>query len=200
MDTITSLLRLYCQLKARAGVSGPSLCQRFTSIKQQYELSYYLAPSANYHLTTTLYRHDFERVWTKLNSFDTGNANLNEILTDPDSSLNEIFLPVLRGERDLLSDPETLLTGTNDREYYSQGVQTVGHWWPILGDVEHEVEIGVHYHEDEIERFQTKYGFLVRDGGLMRTAARPGLTTTIPVQPKLWHYTFMMSPPWARSP
>jgi hypothetical protein len=41
---------------------------------------------------------------------------LNEILTDPDSSLNEIFLPVLRGERDLLSDPETLLIGTNDRE------------------------------------------------------------------------------------
>ncbi len=128
MDTITSLLRLYCQLKARPGVSSPSLCQRFTSIKQQYELSFYLAPSAHYHLTTTLYRHDFERVWTKLNSFDTGNANLNEILTDPDSSLNEIFLLVLRGERDLLSDPETLLIGTNDREYYSQGVQTVGHW------------------------------------------------------------------------
>lgn len=143
-----------------------SQLDRFEHDRQQYELSYYLAPGANYDLTTTLYRHDFERVWSKLNGFDT-DTSLNDILSDPDSSLNEIFLDVLRGERDSLSDPETLLIGTNDREYYSQGIQTVGHWRPMLGDVEHEVEIGVRYHEDEIERFQTEDGFLMSGGNLI---------------------------------
>jgi Fe(3+) dicitrate transport protein len=157
-----------------------SQLDRFEHDRQQYELSYYLAPSANYDLTTTVYRHDFERVWGKLNGFgDPGEVEeptLNDILANPGTSFNSIFVDVLRGERDSLSPAETLVIGTNDREYYSQGVQAVAHWWPMIGNTEHEVEIGLRYHEDEVERLHTENGFLMSGGNLVSDGRETAVT------------------------
>ncbi|MBA2411065.1 MAG: TonB-dependent receptor [Gammaproteobacteria bacterium] len=144
-----------------------SQLDRFEWDRQQYQLSHYINWGANYDLTTTVYRHDFERVWGKLNGFETDDLTLNDIFADPDSAINSIFVDVLRGERDSLSDPETLVIGTNDREYYSQGVQLAGNWWPTLGRVEHNVELGLRYHEDQIVRRHTEDGFLMQSGRLV---------------------------------
>ncbi|MGH8502178.1 MAG: TonB-dependent receptor family protein [Gammaproteobacteria bacterium] len=133
---------------------------------QQYQLSHYINFGANYELTTTLYRNEFDRIWGKLNGFDN-DLTLNEIFANPASGTNAIFIDVLRGERDSLSDPETLIIGTNDRQFYSQGVQLAGKWWPTIGAVEHNVEVGLRYHEDEIVRLHTEDGFLMRSGRLV---------------------------------
>ncbi|MBA1147797.1 TonB-dependent receptor [Ectothiorhodospiraceae bacterium WFHF3C12] len=132
----------------------------------QVQLRHFVEFTPALTLRTNIYRHDFERAWAKLNGFDT-DRSLLEILSNPDAGLNRSYMEVLRGERDSQISQETLLVGTNDREYYSQGVQSVLEWFPRWGWSDHHVSLGLRFHQDQVRRDHTEDGYLMRDGRMV---------------------------------
>lgn len=121
-------------------------------------------------LTTTAYRHDFNRIWRKLNRFR--DADVASVLANPNSPRNALFLAVLRGEQDSASDGETLLIGPNQRDFVSQGVESVLRTTFQTGPLEHAFEARARYHYDSIARLHTEDAFLMR-GGRVQLAGEP---------------------------
>ncbi|MEM6531789.1 MAG: TonB-dependent receptor [Myxococcota bacterium] len=134
-----------------------------TSVQLRHELE--LSDFAE--ITTTVYRHDFERTWGRLSSI--GDASFTDVLYGDRQDL----LPVLRGERDT-GPAETLIFATNDRLYYSGGLQSALTYRPVLG---HELEIGVRLHQDIIRRFHTRDDLIVVDGALTEAGTDTVLRT-----------------------
>ncbi|AWL12336.1 hypothetical protein HMF8227_01866 [Saliniradius amylolyticus] len=130
-------------------------------------------------VTTRAYRHDFERSWEKLNRFTSsqgGNVpSLLSVLTDPEQYWD--YYQVLTGERDA-SIQQILVLGDNAREYYSQGVQMDGAMPVTLAGVTHNLEAGVRFHQDEIQRNHTEQNFLMTDGQMVATGESVRATTT----------------------
>ena len=126
--------------------------------RSQVQLGYYLAKGEDLDLQVTAYRHDFSRSWRKLNRF-RGGPELRNILANPDVGQSAVFFSVLTGASDSSSADQTLLIGTNDRSFVSQGISLVGHWRPQFGPVTQEIEVGARLHFDRIRRTHTEDGF-----------------------------------------
>lgn len=122
--------------------------------------------STDFSLTTRAYYNKFERSWNKLNGFNFNNR-LEDIIADPTNTIYADFFEVLKGERDSENSNENLVLGDNAREYYSWGVQSDFNKTLMLGRVEHELEVGIRYHVDEIERKHTEDIFAMRSGVLV---------------------------------
>jgi len=93
---------------------------------QQYQLRHF-ADFDNFDLTTTIYRNDFSRNWYKLNNLNTTTSSLNQ---------------------------NNLKVRANNRDYYSQGLQSVMASKFNTGDLEHNLKLSARYHEDSEDRFQ----------------------------------------------
>ncbi len=136
---------------------------------QQIQFSHHLEWQS-VSVTTKAYRNDFERSWEKLNRFTSsqgGNVpSLLAVLSDPDTYQN--YYEVLTGARDS-GIQEILVLGDNAREYYSQGVQTDGRVAFGWGGIEHTIQAGVRFHQDEIQRNHTEQNFLMTGGQLEST-------------------------------
>ncbi|MDD9942638.1 MAG: TonB-dependent receptor [Myxococcales bacterium] len=133
------------------------------------EFSYLVAFGEDVQVHTTLYRHDFDRAWEKLNRFG-GGTSLDNVLKNPGGG-NELLVNILRGDLD--SDPsvpeQVLLVGTNDRRYVSQGVQTVVDLALDLGPMSHQIEFGARLHYDQVVRDEAEDGYLMSAGVLVPT-------------------------------
>ncbi|MCP3064152.1 TonB-dependent receptor [Myxococcus sp. K38C18041901] len=116
-------------------------------------------------VTTSLYRQDLERSWRKVNTFR--GISIANVLADPDSARNAIYYGVLTGQLDSSSPGETLLIGPNYRVFVNQGAQSVARWTTRTGPVAHNVEFGVRYHYDSIDRRHSQDGFLMVGGELV---------------------------------
>lgn len=129
--------------------------------------------------TTRVYRNDYERAWRKLGSLTSSSASLSAIMTNPE--LHEREYAVITGEQNSVLDGETsmfLVMGTNDREYYSQGIQIDADYEFSLGGLDHKLAFGVRYHEDEIERKHFSENYQMLDGYAEKTAGDKVFTTT----------------------
>ncbi|WP_105170638.1 TonB-dependent receptor family protein [Pseudoalteromonas sp. T1lg24] len=129
--------------------------------------------------TTRIYRNDYERAWRKLGGLTSSNASLSAIMTNPE--LHEREYAVITGEQNSVLDGETsmfLVMGTNDREYYSQGIQIDADYEFSLGGLDHKLAFGVRYHEDEIERKHFSENYQMLDGYAEKTASDKVFTTT----------------------
>jgi Fe(3+) dicitrate transport protein len=147
---------------------------------QQVQFTHHLEFS-NFNMTTRVYRNDFERAWRKVNEFASsqgGNIpSLQQILTNPEDELNQAYYRVLTGQRDSTLR-EIVVIGTNDREYYSQGVQIDLAWDFSLFGLDHQIESGIRFHEDEIQRNHIEDNFFMRSGRLQSTGEATLPTTT----------------------
>lgn len=137
--------------------------------RQQYQLTQLLTWRDEVNLQLTAYRHDFKRVWTKLNRFAPGAPTLRDIFANP-TGINAVFLAVLKGEQDTSNRLETLRIGTNDREFVSQGIQLQGDWGVQTGPLHHTLNGGVRLHYDRIDRDHTEDPYDMFNGNLERTA------------------------------
>jgi Fe(3+) dicitrate transport protein len=129
----------------------------------------FAAPTANLKLTTTAYRHDYARIWRKVNHFR--GAEIAGVLAAPDDPNNAEYVAVLKGEEDTLIDGTTILIGPNDRTFVNQGVQSVlelsrRH----TGLIEHRIQAGLRLHHDSIDRRHSEDAFSVVDGALVPNA------------------------------
>ncbi|MGE3675535.1 MAG: TonB-dependent receptor family protein [Polyangiaceae bacterium] len=128
-------------------------------------LTHEISPLPNLKVTTQVYRHDFSRVWRKVNRFR--GASIASILETPDSPQNAIFYAILQGKAETTSPGETLLIGPNQRRFVSQGVDVRVGWDTSTGGLAHRLEYGVTAHYDRIERRHSEDGFLVAGGELV---------------------------------
>ena len=128
-----------------------------------YQVTHYAEVSSKVDVTTTVYRTEAERDWFKL---DTVNGvSTADILSDPNTYSNEMSW--IRGGN---SPADALALRHNDREYYAAGVQSVLGYKIQGGDVEHDVEFGVRYHQDEEDRFQNEENFQMLNGSMVLTS------------------------------
>lgn len=133
-------------------------------------------------LTTRLYKNDFERAWRKVNNFvNTGNAaterTIQEILANPEEGINANYYQVLTGQKDSESLFEQIVVGTNDRSYFSKGIQTDLKLNLNLFNTEHLVSTGVRYHQDRIDRDHFEQNYLMTSGVMTPSSQGPKFTT-----------------------
>ena len=143
----------------------------------QMSLSHYIELTADTVISTQLYRRDFNRDWDRLNRF-VSTRPISTILASPETGLNSLFVGVLKGERDSLTDDETLIQTLNDRTYYSQGLQTKVVQEYTFNQIDLTLDIGLRIHQDEVERLHRDRFFLMRSGQLERSITQLDAVTT----------------------
>jgi Fe(3+) dicitrate transport protein len=129
------------------------------------ELSHKLRFSPDIDMTTTAYRHDFARIWRKVNGIR--GADISDVLAHPETPRNAIYRGNLTGEVDTQDASQAILVGPNNRKFVSQGVQTQIRVSGKTGPVQHHVTYGLRAHNDEIVRLHTQDGFLMTGGDLV---------------------------------
>jgi Fe(3+) dicitrate transport protein len=132
--------------------------------------------SATRRIETTAYRHDFARVWSKVDGF-VGERDLNAILARPERGANAIYYAVLTGAADSTSPEDELIVGENDRTFVSQGVQTALQLDERWGPTAHQLDLGVRLHYDRAHRVRRETVRAMRGGALVATA-RPTATVS----------------------
>lgn len=143
--------------------------------RSQAEATYFLA-SGIVEFQTTAYRHDFSRAWRKFNSF-RGGPDPYTLFLQPDAAQSQIFLSIMKGEEDSFGTDQTLLIGTNDRRYVSQGLQNTLRISPQTKYVDQVIEVGARVHDDTIRRNHTEDGFLMLSGELVPEGSDTATTT-----------------------
>lgn len=122
----------------------------------QIQLSHTLEFANGFTLHSDVYRNTYNRDWFKVNGFNTNITSIQDVLKNPNDGNNPDFYKVLTGERDSNISAEQIRIGNNGREYISQGIQTRGNYSLMLGALEHSLEVGLRYHQDQIIRHHTE--------------------------------------------
>lgn len=122
-------------------------------------------------IETVAYRHDFHRVWGKVDGF-VGQRDFYSLLANPDAGANQVYYAILTGQADTGSPEEELILGTNNRRFASQGIQSTFSAEKATGDFNHHLAIGARVHFDRADRrrFEDAYQMI---GGVLVRSARP---------------------------
>lgn len=134
----------------------------------QFQIGHYIEFSDELSIHTQAYRRDFDRDWGKLNRLNT-NRSIQTVLQSPTTGLNAIYYDVLTGARDSQIGTDTLLYGHNDRQYYSQGIQSKLVWQSNHFGSDSELEVGIRFHQDQVERNHFEDPYLMQQGQLVAT-------------------------------
>ena len=146
---------------------------------QQVQFTHFIG-NDDFDVTTRVYRNDFERSWNKINGFKDGAvvSDLQDILLNPETDDNAPFYQVLTGQRDTEREYEKIILGDNQREYYSQGIQSELYLYQELFDVKHTFNVGFRYHQDQIQRRHTTDAYFMTSGKLVSDGSATLATTT----------------------
>ena len=142
--------------------------------RTQVQLAHKVSFSPNMSFTTTVYRHDLQRIWNRVQGLN--NASLYDVMINPNEPRNAVYLGVIRGDSPSTRAGGDMLIGPNDRAFVSQGIQTLLSWSPTLGPTKHKIELGTRVHNDSVTRLHTQNSFQV-EGGQMIAAQQPIETT-----------------------
>ncbi len=129
---------------------------RFDNIDTNHLRSYLrhtLELTPNLRATTTGYYNRFDRNWFKLrgDGEDLAENTRNGCWTGQSAC--------------------DLKYRNNRRDYYSAGVETVLDWTRSIGASDHELKLGVRYHQDRVKRDQDNFTWVQRDDGSIDAAA-----------------------------
>ncbi|MEO0423883.1 MAG: TonB-dependent receptor [Pseudomonadota bacterium] len=117
-------------------------------------------------LSVTGYYQYFDRAWRKFNNFN--GADIREVLANPESPFNQLFVSILDGSNTdgVSGSPDDIRIGTNDRNFYSTGLQSELQW--SFGQrVSHAFEVGLRVHADRVRRLHDEFGFEQIDGEII---------------------------------
>ncbi|MFK7864356.1 MAG: TonB-dependent receptor family protein [Pseudohongiellaceae bacterium] len=130
-------------------------------------------------LSVTAYNNEHQRNWFKTEGIDfDGSANAQDFdrtswfnvvqAINTDSSI-EGFNPnqlqsILDGTTD--TPAGSIQVRSNDREYYSRGLQLGLNWNGMIGNTSHDLEFGVRIHSDEEDRLQLNSTYSQTNGSL----------------------------------
>lgn len=120
---------------------------------------------SSYAIKTQAYRFGYARTWRKLNRL--GGGSVATILTNAEDPAYSGHYAVLTGQRDSSSPADTLYIGPNQRQFVSEGIQSVLSTHAATGPVGHRFEAGVRFHYDHIARRHSETGFMMVGGQLV---------------------------------
>ena len=137
--------------------------------KAHLEHVYQWSPESQ--IKSTMYRHDFERLWFRADSFRGSQApNFFNTINNPAN--NQQYFNILAG----VDDSASALNGSGDivilgnqRTFYSQGAQTRWNAQYEWGETRHDIEVGLRLHQDQIKRNHTRNLFQMSAGALTPT-------------------------------
>jgi Fe(3+) dicitrate transport protein len=134
----------------------------------QLMATHYIRPTQNLTFTTKAYRNTFARNWYKLDAVNLGatSVSITNILADPIKYAGEYN--AIAGNSNTIAN--ALRVKANNREYESQGAQTVGNYKFDTGKAKHDIEFGVRYHEDYEDRYQWVDGYAINNKFMSRTS------------------------------
>ncbi|MCH7549060.1 MAG: TonB-dependent receptor, partial [Candidatus Krumholzibacteriota bacterium] len=124
-------------------------------------IRHFIMPSEGVDVTTTIYNNGFDRNWYKLDN--VGGVRIDQILEDPGTYASEYAW--ITG--DSASANDALAVKANNREYFSQGVESIVGWNVHIAGAENDMEFGLRLHRDEEDRFQWTDGYRMEEGGAM---------------------------------
>ena len=139
-------------------------------------LRHNLAVGDRVRLETTAYRHDFDRTWERANRFgsdEDGFVPIIDVVTAPNTPPLDSYFLVLNGSRNSISaeDPSDLSQNlrviSNRRRFVVMGVQTRLRADFQTGKVHHEVESGLRFHYDSVDRFQPEQSYSMQNEQLV---------------------------------
>jgi Fe(3+) dicitrate transport protein len=121
-------------------------------------------------VTSTIYRNDFSRNWYKLDAVKDSagvKKGIADVLENP--SLYASHMAIVRGETS--SNADALFVKGNNRSYYGQGVQTVVGLDLKSAEIIHDIDLGIRFHQDGMDRFQNEDKYQMSNGTMMQTVA-----------------------------
>ncbi|MEE2821533.1 MAG: TonB-dependent receptor [Acidobacteriota bacterium] len=164
----------------------------FNSNHEQYQARYFVVPTKNLDVTTTVYRNNFHRNWYKLQS--VSGASISKILGNAERY--SAALDIARGAD---SSPDALAVRANNRNYYSQGVQTVLALHFDGGGFQNNVDLGLRYHEDQEARLQHEDKFQMVNGNMILTSkGSPGSQSNRISEATAWAFHMQDRIKWGR--
>jgi Fe(3+) dicitrate transport protein len=140
----------------------------------QLSLTHVARFSDFFDVTTTAYRTDLARNWYKLYKVKDNNgteAGISDILDDPGT---------YRGAYDIITgststNSDALMVKANNRVYYAQGVQTILGFKFNTNNISHDIDLGIRFHKDQMDRFQWVDEYAMDNGVMQLTnAGTPG--------------------------
>ncbi|HEC16419.1 MAG TPA: TonB-dependent receptor [Sedimenticola sp.] len=131
------------------------------SEQEQISLRYAISPNDDLDIVTTLYQTDFKRNWYKLNKVN--GDKLSKVLATPGVSQD-----CMKGTAAC-----ELRIKANNRDYRSEGIESVVYSRFETGGIQHEVVAGVRLHQDEVRRFQWEDRYAQAANGAI-TGMTPG--------------------------
>jgi Fe(3+) dicitrate transport protein len=143
---------------------GASSLDRMRWYHTSIVLTHKIEPTKNLSVTTNVYRHDFHRIWRKVNHFR--GAALFDVLQNPDTPQNSVYYQIISGQADTSSPSEALFVGPNERDFVSQGIESRFKLEGNTGPLSHRLEYGIRLHQDRIERRHSEDAFNVIQGEL----------------------------------
>jgi Fe(3+) dicitrate transport protein len=146
---------------------GLSELDNISTEHSQVILRYGFEINSNLNFTATAYNNQHERNWFKTEGIDfdgsddaqnfSSNSWANVISAlNNNESLNGISPIQLQGilDGDIDTAQGSIQLRSNAREYYSRGVQFGLYWDQTIGEVKHQLEVGLRVHKDEEDRLQ----------------------------------------------
>lgn len=158
---------------------GLSALDNIHTEHDQQILRYRFSFSDSLSMTATAYNNEHERGWFKTEGIDFDGSNPAETFsrTSWSNVVNAINLDEGLGnqtpaELQAILDggdtaPGSIQLRSNNREYFSRGIQIGLDWQLQFGDVTHDIEIGVRFHEDEEDRLQRNSTYHQENGKLI---------------------------------
>lgn len=138
------------------------------SAQHQMSLSHTIKPINWISITTSIYRNDFNRNWYKLSAISDSSGNMigiSSILSN-DSQFNRQY-QILTG--DSSGESESLFVKGNNRSYFSHGIQSIMDIDYTSGKLKHNVQLGVRYHQDAMDRYQNEDQYSMNNGAMFQT-------------------------------
>lgn len=139
---------------------------------KKFQLEHFTEVASSANVKTTLYHHEFERTWYRLDGFRDSTRIIRNILKDP-TGTNEPFFDVLTGTEDStnVGANADLLMANNDRHYFSQGLQSqleINNLWSE--EISSKTYLKALLHRDFIMRKHDADYYSMTGGAMLRTA------------------------------
>jgi Fe(3+) dicitrate transport protein len=158
---------------------GMSELDNISTEHSQVILRYGFKINDDFNFTATAYNNQHERNWFKTEGIDfdgsdnaqdfskTSWSNVISALNN-NESLNGLSADQLQGILDGNIDTAqgSIQIRANAREYFSRGIQFGLYWDKTIGEVKHQLEVGLRVHEDEEDRLQRNSTYQQLNGKL----------------------------------
>ena len=129
---------------------------------QHLSLTHSISPVNRLSISTTMYTAKTSRDWARVNSI--GGVSISNILADPSSYANayQIMIGQSNGNLNYQSAART---------YHVFGLQSNATYQFETGQIRHQIQAGIRFHQDDADRYATQSTYLMSNGMMALSTA-----------------------------